>query len=566
MLNDFGTNLNSLFMQRAPNLRFEEDETLYGVVIDDKKRMINTIPILEYEERYLSSDSSMSYTYLHIRSYGHHEETVCIPSSELFNSKTFIRNYGNKPFADFDNDSWNIFFEVMRVTLSEIDQRVIYNYSGWSKDFDSYLFGNLMVDAYNVMEVETSLVKSKTLLSKTSAAQVCRVANEVATSISSNPLVGYSMITYLMLSHTKPRFVIAYRKGPEFIVCIVGETGSFKTNASIGMFNTHDGTVASFEDTLASVRRVFQSCKSGVTIVDDYKTSSPKNDAQFEKLVRLSGDIQTTGKYVVGNKVVDELVTGMSIITGEVRPKLQQSSYSRVLFLDVSDNPISQEYLTILQDSKAEINSFIVLFIQFILQYEDYDKDTLESVEKYREELYRDVNFKGMHMRYYSMYAWLATMWDWYEMLMSKYGVSVDFDFKSQIREYIRSQHNLYDNDPIRLFKEAYVELVAANEIVIVDKKGVDNKDFDVVEQDGELFFKSNGAFKKILKYWQDKGIDFTVSEKKLRVLLNEVGIHEKINGKMTVERKTKDNKSYSGYILYKNKLLNYGSCVNEEN
>lgn len=565
MLNDFGTNLNSLFMQRAPNLRFEEDETLYGVVIDDKKRMINTIPILEYEERYLSADSSMSYIYLYIRSYGHQEETVCIKSSELFNSKTFIKSYGNKPFADFDNDEWNIFFEVMRVTLLEIDQRVVYTYSGWTKDFDSYLFGNLMVDTYDVMEIETSLVKSRTPLSRKSAAEVCKIVNEIAKSISSNPLVGYSMITYLMLSHTKPRFVIAYRKGPEFIVCIVGETGSFKTNASIGMFNTHDGTVASFEDTLASVRRVFQSCKSGVTIVDDYKTSSPKNDAQFEKLVRLSGDIQTTGKYVSGNTVVDELITGMSVITGEVRPKLQQSSYSRILFLDVGDNPISQEYLTLLQDSKAEINSFIVLFIQFILQKEDYDEDTLESVKKYREELSRDVNSKGMHKRYYSMYAWLATMWDWYEMLMSKYGVSVDFDFKSQIREYIRSQHNLYDNDPIRLFKEAYIELVATNEIVIVDKKGVDNRDFDVIDHDGELFFKSNGAFKKISRFWQAKGIDFNVSEKKLRVLLHQAGILEQIKGKMTVERKTKANESYSGYYLYKSNLLNYGRIVEED-
>ena len=310
------------------------------------------------------------------------------------------------------------------------------------------------------------------------------------------------------------------------------------------------------------MRRVFQSCKSGITIVDDYKISSPKNDAQYEKLVRLSGDIQTTGKYVVGNTVVDELITGMSVITGEVRPKLQQSSYSRILFVDVGDNPISQEYLTILQQNKADINSFIVLFIQFILQNNRYDEDTLKSFEKYRDELSRDVNFKGMHMRYYSMYAWFATIWDWYETLMCKHGVSVDLDFKSQIREYIRSQHNLYDNDPIRLFKEAYIELVAANEIVIADKKGVDNLNFDVIDHDGELFLKSNGAFKKISKYWQSKGIDFNVTEKKLREILNVAGIHRKINGKMTVERKTKSNTSYSGYYLYKHKLLNYGSCV----
>ena len=83
MINNFSNNFNALFSKRAPHLRFEEDETLHGYVIDDKKRKINTIPILEYEERYLSVDSSMSYVYLHICSYGHQEETVCIKSSEL---------------------------------------------------------------------------------------------------------------------------------------------------------------------------------------------------------------------------------------------------------------------------------------------------------------------------------------------------------------------------------------------------------------------------------------------------------------------------------------------------
>ena len=547
MLNNFGNNLNALFSKRAPHLRFEEDETLHGYVIDDKKRKINTIPILEYEERYLSVDSSMSYVYLHICSYGHQEETVCIKSSELYNSKIFVSNYGNKPFAEFTDDSWDIFFDVMKVMLAELNQRVIYMYSGWNKDLTNYLFGNIVVDAYNVINIESSLVKSKTLLSKKSDTEVCKKVNEIAKNISSNPLTGYTMINYLMLSHTKQRFVIIYQEGPDFIVCVVGETGSFKTSFSVATLNTYDSTVASFEDTLASVRRVFQACKSGVTIVDDYKISSPKNDAQFEKLVRLSGDIQTTGKYVVGNKVVDELITGMSVITGEVRPKLQQSSYSRILFVDVGENRISQDYLTILQQSKAEINSFIVLFVQFILRNKDFDEDTLDSFKKYRDELSCDVNFRGMHRRYYSMYAWLATMWDWYEMLMSEHGVQVAFNFKSAIKEYIRSQHNLYDNDPIRLFKEAYVELVAANEIVIVDKNGVDNRDFDVVDHDGELFFKSGAAFKKILKYWQERGIDFNVSERRLRVLLDGAGILEKVKGKMTSERKTRDNRSYSG-------------------
>ena len=43
----------------------------------------------------------------------------------------------------------------------------------------------------------------------------------------------------------------------------------------------------------------------------------------------------------------------------------------------------------------------------------------------------------------------------------------------------------------------------------------------------------------------------------------NPVEFLEKVKGKMTSERKTRDNRSYSGYVLYKNHLLNYGR--NEE-
>ena len=71
--------------------------------------------------------------------------------------------------------------------------------------------------------------------------------------------------------------------------------------------------------------------------------------------------------------------------------------------------------------------------------------------------------------------------------------------------------------------------------------------------------------YKKVYKLWADKGIDFSCSERKLRHLLYEAGILETRNGKYTVEKKTKDNRSYSGYYLLKNIFMNYGGSKDEE-
>ena len=561
----FSENINVLFAERAPELRFDEDEVLHGFIMDDCDHIINTIPILEYEERYLTATDSESYICLSICSYGRCMESVKIKSSTLFTENAFVSRYGNQPFSAFDKSLWEIFFKTIKVMLPEIEQRVIYGYSGWTKKMDSYLFGSIMIDANNAFSIKSTLAKTDTLLSRKSPTDVCKIVDTIAKSISAEPLVGYIFLMYLELSHSKQRFVMSHHLCPEFVISINGETGSYKTTVSTAFFNTYDGSTASFEDTLASIRRSFQSNKSGITIVDDYKINSKQNDAKYEKIVRLAGDINTTGKYVIGNKVVDELITGMSVITGEKRPQLQQSSYSRILFVDVGQFPINQTGLTELQHHKSEMNSFVTLFIQFILQNPSFDTDCVDLFNKYRDELLKNTSFPRMHGRYYSMYAWFAVMWDVYVKFLSRYGVNVDYDFKTKIKHYILAQHNMYDNNPIKLFKTAYLELVDANEIIVTDKDGVDTLTFDVLQLDDVLFLKSNGAYKKVCKYWQDKGIEFPVSERKLRKLLHEAHILKPKDGHLTYERKTRDNRSYSGYSLFKNYFYDYGGKENDK-
>ena len=565
MQSDFCKNLNLLFSKHATGLRYVKDESNKSFIFDDNENKINTFPILKYEERYLSLNDAESYTYLSICSYGQCTGIVRIKSSAVFNSSTFISKFGNKPFASFNDNSWVIFFTVIKVMLTEIEQRVVYEYSGWNKDLDKYLFGNLLIDANNILPIQTTLVKTDSLLSDKNGTEVCQNVDNIAKHISGSQLIGYIFLIYLLSSHSKQRFIQKYRLSLEFVLSIVAATSSYKTATSLAFFNTYDGSVSSFEDSFASIRRMFQANKSGITIVDDYKISSSLNDRKYEKIVRLSGDAQTTGKYVSGNKVVDELITGMSVITGEKRPSLQQSSYSRILFVDLERFSIDLNFLTDLQNSKADINSFIVLFVQYIIQNDEFDKTCIDLFQKHRDELLQDAEYKGMHGRYYNMYGWLAAMWDMYVKFLQKYGICTEFDFKTEIKSYIYSQHCMYDNNPVKLFKIGYTELLNSNELIVIDNSAVDGLTFDVIQYDDKLFLKSNSVYKKVCKFWTDKGIDFSCGERKLRQYLHEAGILEVRNGKYTVEKKTKDNRSYSGYYLLKNIFMNYGGNKDDE-
>lgn len=105
MQNDFCKNLNLAFSKHEAGLRYVEDEENKGFIIDDNENKINVFPILLYEERFLSPNNSESYTYLSICYNGHCTEVISIKSCALFNQRTFISQFGNKPFASFNDSS-----------------------------------------------------------------------------------------------------------------------------------------------------------------------------------------------------------------------------------------------------------------------------------------------------------------------------------------------------------------------------------------------------------------------------------------------------------------------------
>ena len=562
--NSFCDNLNKLLETRKLTYS-EEPELHYGIVMDQNENKIMTFPIIDHEEVHLFAKDCKCYTFLSICFEGTCSDVIQVDSGSLLQSRTWVSKFGNKPFADFNKTSWNIFFGVFYAMLEGVERHFIYEYSGWNADFDKYLYDNLLIEANSAIPIQTSLVKSEPLLSAKSDSEVCRRVHRIFQSLTNNPLIGYILFLYLLQSHCKQRFVERYRLGPEFTLELVAKTGFYKTSTAVATFNTIDAGLASFEDTLASIRRSFQERSAGAIILDDYKVSSAINDTKLEKIVRLGGDILTTGKYVSGNKVVDKLFTSMCVVTGEVRPHLQQSSYSRLLFVDLEQNPVDRTVLTELQQCKGDINSLVVLFAKYIIANDDFDNNVITLYQQYQDDLLRNLSYKGMHGRYYSMYGWFAAFWDIYVEFMGQHGVQVNFPFKEKFRDYILEQHNFYDDDPIKLFSRSFKALYEANTFVVVDHNNISSTSFDVALYPDRLFIKSGTVLAKVRNFWKEKGINFSCSERKLRQLLMAGDLLNNGNGKPTIEKKTRDNQSYSGYFLLKNLFLNYGGIENDQ-
>ena len=279
----------------------------------------------------------------------------------------------------------------------------------------------------------------------------------------------------------------------------------------------------------------------------------------------MSGDVGTAAKIVSGDKVVGDNIGAMSVITGEIRPKLQQSSYARILFVDLNSNPIDKKQLSLLQNFQEEYVSFIAYFLQYIIAQEDFDEMLTKNFIELRDELRTEDNFIGMHERYYGIYAWLSSIWRVYVDFLETYGVKEEYNFSQDLKAQLYAQHCKYDSDAVKLFKVGYVELQEANQLVIIDHKDINDLNFDAIDYGDRIFIKSSSVYEKICSYWKSNGIDFPCSERSLRNKLIEAEILEQVNGKATTEKKTRTNRSYSGYYLLKNYFLKYGGENYEE-
>lgn len=558
---DFKTNFNSMFEEKGLEIRFVEDESYDGVIVDEDHKL-NAFPIVNKEEKIKYKNDNECFLDVSLYSRGKVTEAIKIKSTQLDKADSYISKFGAKPFADFNGNDWENFFLIAKTILAYAEQETTYSYMGYSNDLESCIFGSLEIDANNVMQVRSSMLKQEVIVSDAPMQAVCKKVNDIFLNITKEPFVGYTLMLHGLLGLIKPRMIRTYNLAPGHLIAIIGTTGSFKTSTATAVFNPLGITNASFEDTEASTRKIFQDCGIGITIIDDYKIQNAKTDEKFEKIIRMAGDVGATSKKMVGDKVCGDSVEGMAVITGEVRPRLQDSSYARALFIDLDRSPVDKEVLTRLQNGQAEYLKFLTAFIQHTMD-SDFDEDILNRFNVLRDELMKNESYR-MHSRYYSMYAWIVCVWEVYVRFVASFGVNIDYDYPQKLLEQLYNQHCMYENDPVKLFKKAYFELLDSNKLVVVKSGDVRNKDFDIIDYSDTLFVQNGSLYEKVCAHLKKQGIEFPCSEQRLRNYLYAVDVLKQENGKNTKEKKI-NGKSCSGYFLYKYYLNSYGGNDNEE-
>lgn len=554
-------NLNSIMEKRHEALQLNECDGHYHVKCETCT--LYTIPLIICEERHIFSNSSKCQTQIMLGGRDEYE-AVTFNSERINNPNDFIAAFGNKPFADFTKEAWSLFRHIIYLQLSSIEQRKIYCFYGWIKDNDGYIIGNKLIERCSVSDIESSLVKNPVSISNISEKEVCERMNNIAENISSDPFVGNILFLYNLLGHLKQRLCKTKNTAPEFLMMLIGQTGSFKTSVANAIFNPIGLPCCSFEDSEAAIRRSLQATSSGTLIVDDFKCQNKENNKKLEVLTRISGDITTAAKRVTAGEVDKPQPTGMVVVTGEERPHLQSSSYARIMFIDLNIHYINKEYLSQLQNNKDITNAFVANFIRHIIQDQNFDNEIVDLFTQIRDAFINETPFAGMHGRYYEMYAWFDVLWLYYTNYLTKNGVRPRIDFEITLKNRIYQQYCFFDNNPVKLFCKGFLELKAKNELIIIEGvRELSDPDFDVIDYTDTFFVKSGNAYKKVRAYWKINGMDFPYSERALRNSLHDEGLLQPHAGKNTFEKKI-SGKSISGYTILKNTFLNYGGNCDE--
>lgn len=523
-------------------------------VISDSDIQIHTVCVCFSEKRNIGIEKSESFMTIKLYCHDRIYETITIDSDKLYQKSGYVKRFGAQPFVNFGDNEWELFFGIIRISLCDLEQENIYTYSGWTNG--ELIYGNYRIGDKRFTCINSTVSKYK-LISVTDKSKACEFVKNIGEEIADDDFIGYSVICYYLLSLLKPRFCEC-NTAPSFALALIGITGSRKTTVASNLANPMAMNSCCFEDSAAAIRHDLKTTKAGCLIIDDFKNNSKPYNDKFEELLRLTGDITSTGKRMY-DKDDNDYITAMTVITGEKIPTLQSSSYPRVLFLDIDADTINCDSLTNLQENIGTYISFVAHFIQYFIA----NKNITAIINKMcdiRNKVMQSVDFNGIHGRYCDMYAWLITVWEEFDEFMTNNNVCLTFDYKKRLHTAIINQHLRFENDPVHMFINAFFELMDSNSFIKVTGNYNDNIDFDILERDDKFFIVSGKVYSKICNFYKASGISFDFGERTLRKKLFENGFLERTNNKkLTSERKYKNNRSVSGYWLYKNNLENYG-------
>lgn len=510
-------------------------------------KRIQLIPV--HDECVIGFDNTQHTLCADMHINGNYVGSVSGTFREILNPDNWRKSFGYATVGQVTKNQLEEIKDSLYLQLEEVETEYIYSYLGWSKDFSYYLFSKYKVDAESITHVENGMTVSKIVAALSGRDnEICKYVYSMSSRLTKRSVYAKMLICVRLLSMYTSYLQQKADVLPSFVVYVAAESGSKKTSALMPLLNPSNEKTCSFEDTQAALTTVMKEQRDTLLIIDDMSKS--RRDGMIpktERIVRLAGDKTTTAYKMRGGKVDDSVIQCLSLMIGEEIPRLQDSSYPRMLIAELDNDEVNMPALTELQSRTEDLMWFYMLFLQFSMCEDNFIDNLISSFMSYRRKYRQKLADYNIHGRYVDMCAWIVTMWDMLVKFYQKYGIDTsEDDFVAQYEQVILAQaHKYTPKSPAMLFAIALKRMMENNELAVISydsaKRG---KDFDVVKKDDDtVLIKSFVVYDKIVRWYRSHNIDFDYSERAVRADLYKKGLLFKQGEYNTFEIKDVNNK-----------------------
>lgn len=366
-----------------------------------------------------------------------------------------------------------------------------------------------------------------------------------------------------LFSHIGVMYSIFEEAGfaPNFLLNIVGHTGSLKTSVSKIFFkilrDNRNDIASSFNDTATAMEIKMGNTFDEVLLIDDFRPSSNKTETSrmrnsLEKLVRYFGD-------GVGKSRGNPLLTlnkefrphGVCAITGEYLYGVP-SSLLRMLIVHVNTKTFDKKLLKFYQDNPLMFPTHIRFFIDYL----QANYGVLVNHIRTRSPVLRDeYRTRSWESRLVQTAAWLDIT---AEIVFKFYAVQMKLtspeDAKRQyeqckfaISEAVNESNELATNtSPEKMFLNGMTKQIRDKKLLIAESKNVYKQNTELYagfidKEKRRLFVRPTKAFNSVLQYCDKMDMRFTETERSTRQALI-------VNG--YIQGQSEDDKENTSYVV----------------
>lgn len=397
-------------------------------------------------------------------------------------------------------------------TLPQIHE---FKYAGWEKIFDKwiYLHGGLsnvnterhLIDIDNFQKAFYDFFNlSKVLLNTPYEAK--------STIIFLHAHLGY--LSRLLQEAQFP---------PHYSLFIKGKTNTGKTSllSEIGgeiMYN--NPPLARLEDTRSYLEGIISEMNDTLLLIDDaHPSPTLQMDREIrqniELIIRAYGDFQTRGKRGINRVDLEKTsICGAVWLTGEYLNLAAQSSTLRILEIELEENSVNRNTLTILQKNKNIAKSYFSGYVYFLQNNFDkllqFFKDNLYQKRKFWQNILQTDIARSID---------IAVSLDFIACSIFKYGESVEYsltDWFNMTVSYIKKilekkLENDMKSDPIEVFKNTFKELYDSGILKIASTKEQFRANINFIGyENGNAFTCINASVEKLINtHCKDKALSY---------------------------------------------------------